>query len=1383
MATEGWRHATKETAISAAVILTSDVVLQHLDGRLNIATDRAAVRYALKHWAASRPGRVFTSALRKGGFDIPTGTSASLTLDKQVLALLKAHGLDDRAVMMPSSQGMRGVQGTGHSFDVMLGNGKRMTLRMKLPNSSGRNPSSSVIVTYLKDGVDAVRTFTYDAWMSVYAILVGGGEFGYNILAQRVLNAGVLEQILMGSVVIVGVVVGGTYLVRAIRPLTPAFNKSEAIMPVIDDKDHEAKLNSDEDRGSGPDNRQSWQTAVDDESHVESIEEGIAGEDVEQEQSMDLKYMEALRSLMETSSALEILQSENEQQKELLAVKARELEEAKVFQGIVKEEDEQELNTMEEKYMEALQWLVETSSAFETLKSETEQQKEMLATIDRELEEVKVIQGLLDAKACTIRLLQSEASTAEKTLCARDQEIIGLKNANTTLESTADQQKTLIANFNTRAEERTKTIRNLSMRISEAESEKKLLNTDITRISSDIKIQDTTIRSLRSSQREHEQKISELKKRNSALEEDTKKSKELVEECETTIKDLEAEVLGFINTTKDLETQIDDDAVAFDKKVDDIDRLTTENETLKAENTRLLESNEQLTKAGDSFAASATESQKTIDALRSDSPKPDGQIKNLETRNDDLQKALSEAKGIVKTLQDTNVSLKEEVAEGKQECRGLLEKCDEEEAESKAKDGKVQQLKKAYKDNLKTSTAKDDKINELKKLCKYLKGVNAEADDANQSLQQELDDVRADLKKSWRDNEGLMAQLEDREEAKSDDGEWEEEEKEKKEEKEEDKDDGGKGNRDEAHGEAEGEQEEDGSDKEYEDAFDRALAEGKAAYESDEEYEDASDEPSADSSGKEADQGIEADHHREGHEDVGDVVGEGNIEGGDALDGNASKKDQEDNIPASEGSPTPTTVQEAPQQPLSANGLSNTVCSPSVDPAHAAPEDESLPGTPESDGSSDCVRSPPVDPGAPANNALSEILPIVQPSGKDELNDAIHLPEISPTVRPLTTDGLSDTIRSPKIDADPVNNEFLQVPSAIQPSATDGLNDTIRSPSVDPAYAAMMDESLPGTPESDGSSDFVRSPPVEEVPPTMQPLSSEKLSEILRALSVNPLPAAPTNNEIDGSNATTRSPAHAGPENTNLPGLAPATQSLPTTDASRNTMHLPGLSPIVRPRAADRVMYTPPAKRNPLGLAQTIRAPTTDGSSATTRSPSANPIHEGPARNKQPGTKSAAQSATTRGLSATRRSPPANPVPTAPLYNPIPQTPTAPQPPKSNPSTKTLYLPGLSPSTTLLPPDQSRAPTPSPSKIPISTAPAPAPNKNTINLPGPSSATSTPPFPFPQQPRIPQQEPMESTSAAPAPTFPSRMIRPMRARKAAVAAGAEGSVKEGGVEK
>lgn len=853
MATEGWRQATQETVITAAVILASDVVFQHLDGRLNLVTDKAAVKRALSHWAASRPGQIFKSAMKKGGFGVPMGTDRSLTYEGDVLSLLKAHGLTSTG-KLPVLQGVHGYHKAGHTYDIMLGNGERITVRMDLPQSSA-------ICTYFQ----GMRFPACDKMMSIFAILIEWGEHGYNLLSHRVLNAGLVKQVLMGSAMAIGVVVGGAYLVRLIHPLDPTSNNSKAILPATDDEDHKAKLGADEDEGSESVDGQDRQNPTGDDSGVEKIEEIIVEEEVERGPTVtELKYMEALRCLVETSSALEVLKSEAEQQKELLAIK------------------------------------------------------------DRKLGKVELIQGLLDASEGTIRTLLSEASRVEKVLAGRDQEIMHLNMANATLDSTADEQEKIIITLTTRAEERTKVIKHLTTTLADEQTEKSRLNMDIAKLRSDNNLQDTTIRTLRCTQREQEQKMSDLRKKNSALEIGAKKSVKIIEELETTNEELGAEVISLIDTNQDLETQLEDDTVAFDNKLDQLDQLTTQNEGL-------LE-----------------------------------QVKALESKNIRLQKTLDDAKENIKTLQDMNVALKEEVDEGKQECRGFLEKCDEDDAELKAKDNKMQQLKKALRDNAKLSMDKDRKISELSKACKEMKIEIDESDSSYHFLEEEVDElaeardsaetklkstlfeldqanidlnrVRDDLEKSQEENEVLRVVLKGYKlEAKSDD----EEEREDKD--DEDEADEGKGDRDEAHEEDES----DGSDKEYEDALDEAHGEDEKEDGSDEENKDTHDSYGPDSGGNEAGQDKDNDHHAEGYENGDDDDGKADDQGDDAPDAGAGKILQGgDDNQAGEQSATPTTIQEAPQQPLGVDGLSDTIRFPSASPLQLGPANNGLLGIP-----------------------------------------------------------------------------------------------------------------------------------------------------------------------------------------------------------------------------------------------------------------------------------------------------------------------------------------------------------------------------------------------------------------------------------------------------
>ncbi len=1004
MATEGWRQATLETVISAAVILASDVVLQHLDGRLNIETDKAAVKKAL-HWAASRPGRLVTSAVNKASSGSTMGIPRSLTLESEVRSLLKAHGLSS-AGEMPKFPGMHKIHKSRHTFDIMLGNAEKVTVRLSLPQTSQGSPTS--FWTYIQDAINSMKILVCDKMMSMYTVLIDLGEYGYCMLSQRILNAGLVEQVLIGSVMAIGVVVGGTYLVRAIRPLDSVINEPEAIIPAKGEENHEARLVADEDQENESGNEQDWQNATGGESGVGGIDEKVVGEDEQAQSLLELKYMEAIRCLMEKSSAIEALESEAEQ--------------------------------VEVKYTEALQCLMEKSSAVEALKSEAKQQKELLVTKDRQLEELTLTQGLLDTKEDTIHALKSEASTAKKLLGDRDQEIVRLNKTNTTLELTADQQRKAITSLTTRAEERTKTMKNLTKSLAEEQTETKQLRMDIANLRLDNNL---------------------MRSKNSALEADSTKPLKLIAELDTSNKELRKQITSLTEDYQDLQTQVDDDVVAFDSKLDDVVKLTTDKETLKAEIERLVKINEQftelettngeltdeilslvddnqvlqtqvddaekelddidqsttdkkslnaeierlskineqLTEAKDEFAVSAVDSQKTIDTLRTDNQKLEKQTDALETKNKHLKKTLNDAQENIKNLQDKVAALEDEVAEGKDERQGLLDKCDEGDAELKVKDNQMQQLKSALRDNGKLSSEKDGRISELEKAYKHMKSVNEESDDAYHDLEEEVDDlteardsaqaqlnstqseleqanidlnsIRADLEASRKGNKALEATFKGHgKEPKSGDEEEGETDKEGREV------DGGEGDRNEAHEE---EDEEDGSD---------------------DEDEDAHDDQGPNNGSNETSRGEDNNDHEEDHEGDNDDAGEDDHQGDDAPDGGAGKTGQcGDGNQATEQSATPTTTQEAPQQPVTADGLSDTIRSPSVYPHQAGPAN---------------------GPGGDDNRVTEQSATPTTTHGAPQ--------------HPLRADGLSGTIRSPSVyplQAGPANNGIPETPPAV----------------------------------------------------------------------------------------------------------------------------------------------------------------------------------------------------------------------------------------------------------------------------------------------------------------------------------------------------------------
>jgi len=705
--------------IQGAIILATDIVFRHLDGRLDAATNMSVVRRALENLAASRPGRVLATVMKKGGVNTTMGAGPSLTLESEIVTLLKAHGLDI-AGGMPGLQAVREVQGASRSYDMILSNAEKTTLRMILPQSSQQTPTSSAISTYVRDAIDAVRSLLHDTMMSVYTMLVECGESGYDILSKRVLNAGLVGQILMGSVVVLGVVVGGTYLIEV------------------------GSGGDEEDDGAG-----TGGVAAEDEPDVEEIDSGEVEEAEDSQSFMEQKYQQALELLVEKSNNIELLESHLGEQKELLRGLDRGLQKLKqIGEASMQEADfSRLLATQNDKIKDLYSRLSGIDSLIATKDEKIGDLGKEIAGLEKKAKERTVtINNLSSQRTRTdyeIAALKTNVSTLQQDALANKKSLTFLNSENKEqkrdIASRSEKQSSLelviqelqkqntnlmetVVNQRTELEEVAETVENLRTELEDGDKAFDLRLDDIDRLTNEkgnlqteLDQANETIQSLRSEDDKSKKQIDTLKKNLDCLQTASEKKDESIKKLTAKNESLAEEVSHIKEEAEGAKERCAEDDEQLAQKDDELwelrtalDKQTADSRAKDKEVATLKDAMKNLDEANIDLIAGAARSEELMDDLRTELKhtkfyhdqaiidfnrvakqleESRKEVENLRTELEDVENALMDIQGLGADADDAEAEEEEEDPDKDDRAGDEAGEEDEEDRDDREDDG------------------------------------------------------------------------------------------------------------------------------------------------------------------------------------------------------------------------------------------------------------------------------------------------------------------------------------------------------------------------------------------------------------------------------------------------------------------------------------------------------------------------------------------------------------------------------------------------------------------------------------------------------------------------------------------------------------------------
>lgn len=578
MAAQGWTDAAKETAIQASFILASDAIIKSFDGHLDLAKYKNALELLAK----------------KGGFKTTVGTAPSLTLEHEVAALLKAHGVDSTHGL-PDIRGISPIQGTPSSYQIVLNDAKGTTLQMTLPHRSLHHPISSTIPTYIQAKINTIKAFLA------------------TVIPQIDLTNSRIQQFLVGSTVVFVVFVGGIALFRLVYsargvamehkanegPVEPLANEMASEREMTE----EAVSGNDDDEVSGGGSVGS-ELEDDELEGVEQVNEG-------DEPSLEDKYEETLRMILDSADTIESLKSQNEEQGELLGENASHIGDL--------EEDIEKLEAS------AKDRAIHITNLKSQLSKTEDAVKEKEGVITDLHTQVSKTEGIVKDQDDIITRLHSRLAKTENDSKEKDDMMRRLAKRVSDLEKT--QEST--------AERIKKNAAKDSKHLTDDNTRLKAINF---RLQNESRLNAKTITSLQTENEKQKQAVATLEKQQSTLEDEIRKLKGSNAELATTI--------------QDQQTELDDGEVAFQSKMDTIDCLNDEKGQVQA---------------------GLDHANKTIDSLRLQAGVHEGHVKELEEKIAGLRSASKKKDEDLQALTEKNASLTEEIHRTEEEAQSAIE--------------------------------------------------------------------------------------------------------------------------------------------------------------------------------------------------------------------------------------------------------------------------------------------------------------------------------------------------------------------------------------------------------------------------------------------------------------------------------------------------------------------------------------------------------------------------------------------------------------------------------------------------------------------------------------------------------------------------------------